>query len=193
MKHLDTAQAPWIPTSEHVRLEARLTRWEDELPPSLLLTQQSIYMNKGSAQVGGLLFLHLTYRKTRCDLYRIGMQDSSNIWKAEGYEALVNRESFEKNLQDLCFQQAIFISSIFEEALRHGANTLADTWLSVVAHDACRIIVHYFSRNLGTLNRGNNTRQQAAACLQTNLQALKTMMPLNSLAKPLVGNKMIPP
>ncbi len=182
-------EEPWCPASEYAGLETRLASWNEQLPSSLRFDRASVYMRKESAQLGGLLLLHITYHQTLCDLSQIGMRDLFKTHNGTDFPA--EQEGFQKKMQDQCFQHAVSIATIFEEALRHGADALADTWLSLVAHDSSRVIVHYISKDLGTMRKDDRFKQQAASCLYSNLRALKRMLPLYALAKPLVGRRRV--
>ncbi|KAH8887769.1 hypothetical protein GQ53DRAFT_749463 [Thozetella sp. PMI_491] len=178
-----TQEPPWFATSEYADLEAKLARWNERLPSSLRFDKAAIYMRKESSQLGGLLFLHFTYHQTLCDLTQLGMQD---LFKTHaGLVFPVEQQEFQKAMQDQCFQHAVSISTIFDEAFRHGIDALADTWLGVVAQDSSTVIIHYISRDLGTTDKDEQFKNQAVACLHSNLRALKRMLPLYALAKPL--------
>ncbi|KAI1336578.1 hypothetical protein F5Y15DRAFT_393359 [Xylariaceae sp. FL0016] len=184
VKHLDTAQQPWVPGSEFSRLEKSLHFWYDGLTDSLCFTQMAIRKRKASSQLGALLLLHIMYHQTLCDLHRIGMHDLFKIRVPVDFP--VEQTSFLEQVQDCCFQDAVSLASVFEEALRHGAEVLADTWLSIVAHDSSRVIIHYISKRLGTSRHQEHTiKQRAVACVHTNIQALDKMVPMYQLAKPL--------
>ena len=167
-------------------LEASFQHWYNSLPGSLHFSRTAIYMRKESSQLGGLLFLHVTYHQTMCDLTRIGMRDLFKIRAA--FEFPPERTDFLKQVQDKCFEHCMALSSIYEEAMRYGPEALSDTWLSVVAHDSSRVIVHYISNDLGTsVEKGESLKKLAVLALHANIIALKKMITIHSLAKPLVS------
>ncbi|KAI1881358.1 hypothetical protein JX265_000184 [Neoarthrinium moseri] len=168
VKHLDTELAPWLPASEYTNLEKSLLAWYEDLPNSLQFTRTALNTRKELSQLGALLVLHWTYHATLCDLYRI------------------ERLGFQERVQDCCFEHATATAIIFEEALRHNFEVFADTWLPIIAHDATRVIVHYATRKLGTSrDRQVMTRPHAISCMQANISALKRMVPIFQLGKPL--------
>ncbi|KAI0132181.1 hypothetical protein BJ170DRAFT_234301 [Xylariales sp. AK1849] len=184
VKHLDTALPPWLPGSEFSRLETDLFLWYEQLPNSLQYTRTAIYMRKESSQLGALLLLHWTYHQSLCDLNRIGMRELFRIRCAIAFPP--EQVKFQAWVQDRCMEHATGISLIFEEALRHGPEAFADTWLPVIAHDSIRVIVHYVARLLGTVkDKLTLIRPHAILCIQANIAALKKMMPMFQLAKPL--------
>jgi hypothetical protein len=177
---------PWLPESGFSKLEVGLIKWHEELPNSLQFTRTAIYMRKESSQLGGLLLLHWTYHQSLCDLNRIGMPELFKIRCAIHFPP--EQSVFQRQVQDRCMEHATEISLIFEEAMKHGVEALADTWLPVIAHDAIRVITHYLLRPQGTVDvKVNQVSKHAVSCLQTNVTALKRMVPMFQLAKPLVG------
>lgn len=186
VKHLDKAMAPWLPESEFAALEGSLLSWYASLPSSLQFTRTAIYMRKESSQLGALLLLHWTYHQSLCDLNRIGMEELFRIRRPVVFP--LEQAGFQKRTQDKCMEHAAGISLIFEEALRHGAEAFADTWLPVIAHDSTRVIVYFITRKLGhSTTKFAMYRPHASACLQANITALRRMVPMYQLAKPLVS------
>lgn len=184
VKHLDTVVLPWLPESEFNKLETTLLQWYEDLPDSLYTTRPNIYMRKDSSQLGALLLLHWIYHQTLCDLNRIGMRELFNI--PNSFILPPDQEAFVTRIQDRCVEHAECIAMIFGEALKHGNEALADTWLPVIAHDSCRVIVHYTSHQLGTAKlKRAFIRGHHVACLQRNLKALKKMIPMYQLSQPL--------
>lgn len=79
------------------------------------------------------------------------------------------QHEFLERVQDRCYEHAAGLALIFEEALKHGPETLADTWLSVVAHDSSRVIVHYLTHQLGSCrSRYNIVRAHSIKTLQVH-------------------------
>lgn len=192
MKHLDNAQPPWLSGSEFTRLGTQLRHWFKNLPNCLSVTQNAIRQRKDSSQLGGVFFMHFTYHQTVCDLIRIGMKDLFNNRTQVQYTP--QQVSFLKCAQDHCFEHCMALCSLYQEAMRHGPEVLADTWLSVVAHDSAKVIIDYISRGLGNSNeRGETLRAHAIAAVHSNIQVLKKMTQWHSLAQPLVSNQVPPP
>lgn len=80
------------------------------------------------------------------------------------------------------------LCALFEEAMRHGGEALADTWLSIVAYDCVGVIVQYLSEGLGTSKqKGETLKTHALAAVHSNIRALKRMVPLHYLAHSLVS------
>lgn len=142
-------------------------------------------MRKESSQVGGLLMLHLTYHQTFCDLNRIAL---GNLFKIRPrIEFPPSQEGFLRRVQDQCFEHAVVLSSIFDEAAKHGPDTLADTWLCCVAHDSAKVMVNYVSKGMGSAEKDKSFRRQVTSYLHGNLRALKRMIPMYALAKQLAS------
>jgi hypothetical protein len=176
---------PWVPNSEFSRLETSLFSWYESLPNSLQFSRTAIYMRKESSQLGALMMLHWTYQQTSCDLNRIGMQDLFQIRHPIIFPP--EQADFQRRVQDRCAEHATAIGLIFQEALRHGPEGLADTWLPVIAHDSTRVMVHYVTRQLGTSkDRQSFIIPHFTNCIERNIAALKKMVPMFQLAKPLV-------
>ncbi|KAK9776659.1 hypothetical protein SCAR479_06704 [Seiridium cardinale] len=184
VKHLDTALPPWLRGSDFAQLESALFSWYEELPGNLQFTQTAIYMRKESSQLGALLLLHWTYHQSLCDLNRIGMRDLFQIRKAINFPP--DQSDFQKRTQDRCNEHATAIALMFAEASKHGHACFADTWLPVIAHDSTRVIVHYITHKLGTsTHKLAMVRPHSISCMQANIIALKKMVPMFQLAKPL--------
>lgn len=186
LRHLGQATQLWSPESEFAILQSQLQRWADGLPQSLRFTRNAICARKDASQLGGLLFCHFTYHQTMCDLTRIGMGDLFN--GEVRVEQQPQHAAFNTRLQDQCFDHCMALCALFEEAMRHGPEALADTWLSVVAHDSARVIVHYISKGLGSSrDKGETFQSHAIAAVHSNLRALRKMIPYHFLAQSLVS------
>ena len=75
---------------------------------------------------------------------------------------------------------------ILQTAARHGATTLADTWLAVIAHDSNRVMLYYLTKIVDL--RAEATRDvinETLPLIRSNLDILKLMMPLFSMSKSL--------
>ena len=193
MKHLDTVPPPWAPESEYAVLQSESLSWRNELPASLQFTRTAIHQRKVSNQHGALLLLHLTYHQTMCDLTRIGMRELFRIRGAVIFP--VEQLSFLRQVQDSCFDNCMAVSSVFSECLKHGLEALADTWLCVVSHDASRVLVHYVTNRLGSPGRhtASDFRSKVEAALQIHVRALEKMIPIQTLARPLVSSSSLLP
>lgn len=122
-----------------------------------------------------------------CDLTRIGMPELFRI--RAPFQFPPNKADFVERVQNACFDNSIAVTNVFREALHHGLEGFADTWLCVVAHDSLRVVAHYLSKRLGTLERhdGGVNRDMAVEGIVTNLRVLEKLVPLQALAKPLVS------
>lgn len=142
---------------------------------------------KATAQLGALLLCHITYHQTMSDLTRIGLTENSSLVGGQP-EYSAEQSALLATIQDQCFEHNMALCAIFEEAVRHGPETLADTWLSIVAHDSVRVVVHYISMGLGSSKeKGESLRSRAVAAVHSNIRALKSMIPIHSLAQSLVS------
>ena len=187
VKHLDAGKPPWLADSEFTLLQADFKDWHDALPASLQFTRPAIQQRKVSHQHGALLFLHLTFHQSLCDLTRIGMRDLFRIRSPITFPP--EQGAFLQQVQDACFDNCLAVSNVFYHALKHGSEALADTWLPVVAHDVTRVIVHYMEKKLGSIHRHSSAswRRKVTDALKHNLEALRKMDQLITLARPLVS------
>lgn len=179
VKHLDRAQPPWVSDSEFSQLDQELRSWYDSLPSTLQFSTSALYIRKERSQLGALTLLHITYHQTTCDLYRIGMPRLFKIRTKIQYPP--EKLEFLANVQHTCFFHAQQIASILRTALGHGVKTLADTWLAVVAHDTNRVMLYYVTKIVNDSHQ--QTLMDAIPLIRSNLEVLKAMMPLFSMAK----------
>lgn len=184
VKQLDLIQPPWEAQSEWNKLYQDLKRWNSGLAGSLRFTRSAIQKRKITNQHGGLLFLHLCYHQTMCDLTRIGMSDLFRIKNPIVFPA--QQRQFLVDVQDDCFDHSMSVSAIFRDALTHGPEAYSDTWLCVVAHDASRVQVHYRSKLLGSAAARETLVTDVDAALKSNAEMLTKLVPLIALAKPLL-------
>lgn len=187
VKHLDDSQPPWAQDSEFSLVCHSLTHWAECLPKSLQFDRSAIQKRKISNQHGALMLLHLTYHQTMCDLTRIGMPELFRI--RVPFQFPPEKADFVERVQNACFDNCIAVTNVFREALHHGLEGFADTWLCVVAHDSLRVVVHYLSKRLGTLARHDSgtVRDMAVEGVGVNVRVLEKLIPLQALAKPLVS------
>jgi len=146
-KHSNLPEQPLVQDTELEMLELSLTLWFENLPRTLQLTQAAIFMRKESGQLGGLLLLHIAYHNTMIQLSR-----------------------------ETRYPHAISIAEIFGEALKHGPEALADTWLPVAAYRSARIILE-----------NSPAHGDASSTLRPLLAALDTMRASHSSANTLVS------
>jgi len=170
-------------------VESSLVQWHEQLPPSLRFTPSAISLRGEFSELGGLLFLHITYHQSLVDLHRSGMDDI--VRTGSPLECPSHQKDFVTHVENQCFDHACAIAAIYQEALRHGPEVLADTWLSVVAHDAAHVIIHHTVDGLGSLGH-RMPRQTIYSPLRSLLCALERMEPSHALAKPLVGGSSLP-
>ncbi|OQU94697.1 Fungal specific transcription factor domain-containing protein [Cladophialophora immunda] len=171
VKHLDTAQEPWVPTSEFATLDLAIHDWYTRLPSSLQLNRPAVYLRKESQQLGAFVLLQCTYHWTICDLYRISTPKLYRLPIKWHYPA-----DFLEQLQTTMFQRARSCAIILADALAHGVETLADTWLPSVAFDSNRVMLHYVARILGLgTERGQAVMKETMPHIQSNLKCLDCM------------------
>lgn len=177
--------------SEIATLQRQLRHWKSNLPETLRFTRKAERARREMSQLGGLLLCHITYHQTMSDLLYIALHDVFGInGRAEDPP---EQRPFLKRAQDQCFEHCIMLCALFEEATRHGQESLVDTWLSVVAHDSAKVIIRYVSKGLGSSKeKGEAVRARAVAAVHANIRALESMIPLHSLARCLVRIHNIP-
>ena len=187
VKHLDESQPPWMEQSEYSTLRAECQAWYSSLPESLKFSRSAVQKRKVSGQHGALMLLHITYHQSMCDLTRIGMVELFRIRAPIVFPA--EQHEFVQSVQDACFDHCMAFSSVLQEALHHGTEAFADTWLCVVAHDVSRVQIHYAKNRLGSSARHDHYgfASEVNAALSVNFEALHRMIPLLALAKPLVS------
>ncbi|UNI18320.1 hypothetical protein JDV02_004594 [Purpureocillium takamizusanense] len=185
VKHLDESQPPWVDQSEYSTLRAECQAWYSSLPESLKFSRSAVQKRKVSGQHGALILLHITYHQSMCDLTRIGMAELFRIRAPIAFPA--EQHEFVQQVQDACFDHCMAVSSVLQEALHHGTEAFADTWLCVVAHDVSRVQIHYAKNHLGSGTRHDHYgfASEVNAALSVNFEALHRMTPLLALAKPL--------
>ncbi|KAL3962913.1 hypothetical protein ACCO45_004436 [Purpureocillium lilacinum] len=185
VKHLDESQPPWMEQSEYSTLRAECQAWYSSLPESLKFSRSAVQKRKVSGQHGALMLLHITYHQSMCDLTRIGMVELFRIRAPIVFPA--EQHEFVQSVQDACFDHCMAVSSVLQEALHHGTEAFADTWLCVVAHDVSRVQIHYAKNRLGSSARHDHYgfASEVNAALSVNFEALHRMIPLLALAKPL--------
>lgn len=121
-----------------------------------------------------------------CDLTRIGMRELFNIRVPIAFPP--EQINFLCQVQDECFDSCMTVSHAFREGLKHGWETLADTWLCVVAHDISRVLIHYVLGTLGSFERHSSELiSEVRAALQVNVQTLDRLRSVQTLAHPLVS------
>ena len=181
VKHLDTAQPPWLETSEFATLCGSLNTWFTSLPKSLQCDRFAIQKRKVSDQHGALMMMHLTYYQTMCDLTRIGMPELFRIRMPIHFPA--DRADFVTRVQNVCVDHCLGVTNVFREALNHGHDMFGDTWACIVAHDSTRVIAHFYTKKVASQRDAS-----FASGLAANLQALWRMIPLQALAQPLYAS-----
>ncbi len=70
-----------------------------------------------------------------------------------------------------------------------SSQTVADTWICVVAYNCARVLVHYMNNKMGSPSRHSDKefRPRVTRALWANILALQRMISLIALAKPLVS------
>lgn len=177
---------PWDPASEFALLDADCRAWYDSLPASLQFTPDAMYIRKDTSQLGALCLLHCTYYQTICDLYRLGAPALYKLRAA--FDFPPEQADFLRHLQQVLFDAARALATIIGQAARHGPRMLADSWLPTIAYDSCRIMVYHLTQILDP--RSENSKALALAAiplLHSNINALKSIGPLNAIASSLVS------
>lgn len=184
IKHLSTAKNPWLPDSEFVMLDTECRSWHETLPDTLKFTPASIYIRKETNQVGALCLLHLAYQNTMCDLYRIA---APALYKLRGaFEFPPEQHGFLSRLQSVLYEHGKSVSLITAEAMRHGPNTLADSWIPSIIYDASRIMLYHITQLIDPARDSNKTTiLETVPLLKSNIEALKMMRSLCAIANPL--------
>lgn len=181
VKHLDTSPPPWLPESDFAALDADLQSWGRHLPEFISYSPDTIYARLESDQLGSLVLLHCTYHHNLLDLYRISMPDLFKLRKPFYFPP--NQQEFLQSLQADCFHHARKISSILEEAIKHGIRYLADSLLPCFAYDSSRVMLYYIARLLD-LHRpeAEEIVKDAIGAVESNGKILRAMSALFPLA-----------
>ena len=117
-----------------------------------------------------------------CDLHRIGLPRLYKIRIKIQYPP--ERLEFLASVQQTCFYHACEIAKILQAAYRHGVKTLADSWLSVVAHDTNRLMVYYLTKILNP-HDSSQIVSESLPLISSNLDVLRVMASIFSMSKAL--------
>lgn len=177
------SQPPWFANSEFSVRQADLGQWPGSLHDNLRLARSAVQQRKGVDQHRALLLLHITYCQTICDLARIGMQELFKLRQPLSFPA--EQEECLQTVQATCFGSYLAVLSLLQEVLKHGTESLADTWPCVVAHDAVRVFIHYVTSILGSAGRysDSDVTSGVQSASRVIIQALKRMIPVLALVK----------
>ena len=119
-----------------------------------------------------------------CDLHRIGLPRLYKIRTKIHYPP--ERLEFLASVQSTSFCHAGEIAKILQTATRHGIKTLADSWLSVVAHDTNRLMVYYLTKVIDpTATENRKAVSETLPLITSNLDVLRLMSSLFSMSKAL--------
>lgn len=121
-----------------------------------------------------------------CDLYRIG---APALYKLRGaFEFPPEQQSFLNHLQSVLYEHGKSVALITIEAMRHGPNTLADSWIPSIIYDASRIMLYHVTQLIDPAKDSSKaTILETAPLLKSNIKALKMMRSLCSIANPLAS------
>ncbi|KAJ5676184.1 hypothetical protein N7462_009081, partial [Penicillium macrosclerotiorum] len=182
VKHLDNSAPPWQDDSEFSQLSAEFDSWKASLPQSLIWNPGAIYARKESSQLGALTLLWCTYHQTLVDLYRIGMPTLFRIQKRISFPP--NQQEFLDDCRRACFDNALAVSNIISEGLRHGVKVLTDTWFCIITHDSTKVMLYFLKLN-EQMSRGleQSEVQDTLALVQKNAEALMHMRPIVATAE----------
>lgn len=119
-----------------------------------------------------------------CDLHRIGLPRLYKIRTKIHYPP--ERLEFLATVQQTSFYHASEIAKILQTAYRHGIKTLADSWLSVVAHDTNRLMVYYLTKIINpNAIENRQTLRESLPLISANLDVLRAMAAIFSMSKSL--------
>jgi hypothetical protein len=142
-KRLSGVQKPWLPDSEFARIVQDLDAWSATLPAVLQFHPNQVYIRKSKSQLSAFIFLHTAYHLCYLDLFRLAIPSiqipgAAQLWTGD-----------EQNYRAVClrilFEHANVITSILEEALKHGTEGLLDSMIGLMAHEAARYQIFYTS------------------------------------------------
>jgi hypothetical protein len=137
------------------------------------------YARKESSQFGQLCLLHCTYHQTLVDLYRIGMPKLFKIRAVIDFPP--EQRALLQQIQHSCFFHARQVAIIIRETAVHGIRMLADTWMSVIAHDSIKVMLYYLTE--GRLEKRQALLDQTIPLFQSTVEALNAMIPMFATAK----------
>lgn len=140
-------------------------------------TPTAIYIRKETSQLGALCLLHYVYHQTMCDFYRI---EAPTLYKLRGaFDFPPEQFQFRCLSQDTLYQHAKSLALVTAEAIRHGARTLADSWLPTITYDSNRIMLYHLTRVVDPAAESSQALMfETIPHLQCNIAALKIMWPL---------------
>lgn len=149
------------------------------------MSSTAIYARKESGELGSLFLIWCTYHQSLVDLYRIGIPQLFKIRNSVSFPP--EQGAFAQLCQKTCAENAQQVARTIAEAMSHGTNTLADTWMETIAYDSLRVMLYYITQilNLQT-EQGREEVHQIFPLLQTNVKALGQMTRLFSTSQNLV-------
>lgn len=122
-----------------------------------------------------------------CDLYRIA---APALYKLRGaFEFPPEQHGFLSRLQSVLYEHGKSVALITAEAMRHGPNALADSWIPSIIYDASRIMLYHITQLIDPAKDSSKTTiLETVPLLKSNIEALKLMRSLCAIASPLVGS-----
>ena len=186
VKHLDTAQPPWLPNSEFSHLQSDLLSWRSNLPPPLQFTAENISLRLESAQLGALALLHCTYHNATYDLYRISMPELFKLRNAIVFPPQQTHFLQEMRTQSLRSAQAM--ATVLADTAKFGVRFLTDSSLPGYAYNANRVMLYSVACLLDR-DRPDAQRvvEETIGYVASNNRMLQLMAVMNPLAEPLVS------
>jgi len=187
-KHLETAQRPWLPESEFATIAHDLDAWSRTLPPVLHFNPSQTYIRKAKSQLSAFIFLHTAYHLCYLDLFRISLPKipipgATALWEGED-----DHHNYRAVCQRTLFDHSNIISSILEEALKHGSDGLLDSMIGLTAHEAARYQILYSS-----LDTNSDTMDLIYHNVQINARTLTRLSSLNFKVDGMVPPHPTPP
>lgn len=158
-------------------LAAELDDFEASLPHSFRLSEKNIVLRAYSPRLCPYLLVHIWWRQSYCDLYRIVLTGLEGALSAEHLDQL--DASFVADCRRLCFEHAKGLSDIFRafKALKNGCPVM-ELEVFACAYQCAKILFYMYHKSGSSLELSAERAQDLA---QQCLSAME-MIPVSCAA-----------
>lgn len=178
-----TAVSLQDPASEFMQLLDRLELFYDSLPSRLALSELNLYVLKDNRILGSVLFLHILYQSTVCDLTRIFMPGFNFPLGAAAKEVPAD---FALQCRRRCCFHAEEITKILRAAQVDGVTALDDPIIADATLESSKIQIIHSAAVSNHINI-DATKEN----IRTNLEVLRDMRLDRQKQSPHVRDSMI--